>query len=71
MANTTLSNAEIGAQMSELMAPIDEAMATIESREQALMLACAMLQRTREIFDATLGEEGRKEMFRPLAHTVN
>jgi hypothetical protein len=30
------------------------------------MLACAMLQRTREIFDGTLGVEGRKEMFKDL-----
>ena len=34
-----------------------------DDREDLLMLACAMLQRTREIFDAELGEEGRKQMF--------
>jgi hypothetical protein len=28
-----------------------------------------MLQRTREIFDATLGENGRKEMFKDLVWT--
>jgi hypothetical protein len=32
------------------------------------MLACAMLQRTKEIFDAILGVEGRKEMFRGLTN---
>jgi hypothetical protein len=30
------------------------------------MLACAMMQRTKEIFDAVLGEEGRKKMFKEL-----
>jgi hypothetical protein len=31
-----------------------------------LLLACAMMQRTREIFDATIGVEGRKQMFKEL-----
>jgi len=30
------------------------------------MLACAMMQRTREIFDQVLGEDGRKKMFKEL-----
>ncbi len=34
-----------------------------DDREDLLMLACAMLQRTREIFDTELGEDGRKQMF--------
>ena len=28
------------------------------------MLACAMLQRVKELFELHLGEEGRKEMFK-------
>jgi hypothetical protein len=31
------------------------------------MLACAMMQRSKEIFDAELGEEGRKKMFEDVA----
>jgi len=30
------------------------------------MLACAMLQRTKEIFDNQIGVRGRKEMFKGL-----
>jgi hypothetical protein len=35
-----------------------------DSREELLMMACVMLQRTREIFDQELGIPGRKEMFK-------
>ena len=50
-------------RMAELMYPIDQRILMCDDREDLLMLACAMLQRTREIFDAELGEEGRKQMF--------
>lgn len=53
-------------RMSEMMVPIDEAIQLTDNRNDMLMLACAMLQRTREIFDSTLGEEGRKKMFEDL-----
>ena len=45
---------------------IDTAILSTNDRNDQLMLACAMMQRTREIFDATIGEEGRKEMFKGL-----
>jgi hypothetical protein len=53
-------------RMSELMVMIDKSIEMTDSREEMLMLACAMLQRTKEIFDGTLGVEGRKEMFKDL-----
>lgn len=56
----------IEARMSTLMTIIDTAILSTNDRNDQLMLACAMLQRTREIFDATLGENGRKEMFKEL-----
>ena len=34
------------------------------SPENQLLLACAMLQRTKEIMDIVIGVEGRKEMFK-------
>ena len=37
-----------------------------DDRNELLMLACAMLQRTNEIFESTLGVAGRKEMFKDL-----
>jgi hypothetical protein len=56
----------IEARMQTMMTVIDTAILSTNDRNDQLMLACAMLQRTREIFDATLGPNGRKEMFRDL-----
>ena len=53
-------------RMKTMMTVIDTAILSTNDRNDQLMLACAMLQRTREIFDATLGEKGRKEMFKEL-----
>ncbi len=55
-------------RMETLMTVIDTAITSTTSPQDQLMLACAMLQRTREIFDHILGEEGRKEMFRGLTN---
>jgi hypothetical protein len=52
--------------MTELMVLIDNSIKLTDDRNEILMLACAMLQRTKEIFDGTLGVEGRKEMFKDL-----
>jgi len=52
--------------MSELMEPIDQQIMMCDDRRDMLMMACAMLQRTQEIFDAELGEQGRKLMFQEL-----
>lgn len=54
-------------RMAEMMVPIDACIRLTDDRNEMLMLACAMLQRVHEIFDATLGEEGRKQMFKDLA----
>jgi hypothetical protein len=51
-------------RMNELMEPIDRQIMMSDSREELLMLACAMQQRTREIYDAELGIDGRKQMFK-------
>jgi hypothetical protein len=53
-------------RMREMMLPIDQCIQLTDDRDDMLMLACAMLQRTREIFDTELGERGRKQMFREL-----
>jgi hypothetical protein len=51
-------------RMSELAAPIEQQIMMCDSREDLLMMACVMLQRTREIFDSELGVAGRKKMFK-------
>jgi len=53
-------------RMGTMMQIIDTAILSTNDRNDQLMLACAMMQRTREIFDAVLGEEGRKKMFEEL-----
>ena len=52
--------------MTEIMVLIDQSIALTDNRNELLMLACAMLQRTTEIFESTLGVAGRKEMFKDL-----
>ena len=54
-------------RMAELMQPIDQQIMMCDDREEILMLACAMLQRVREMFDSQLTVEGRKLMFKDLS----
>ena len=51
-------------RMDELMGPIDRQIMMSDSREELLMIACAMMQRTTEIFESELGVEGRKQMYK-------
>jgi hypothetical protein len=50
--------------MDELMEPIDRQIMMSDSREELLMIACAMMQRTHEIFLNELGENGSKQMYK-------
>ena len=56
--------AAVQKRMDELMGPIDRQIMMSDSREEVLMIACAMMQRTTEIFDAQLSIEGRKQMYK-------
>ena len=49
-------------RMAEIMELIDGSIQLTDDREELIMLACSMLQRTREIFDSTIGVEGRNTM---------
>jgi len=53
-------------RMIEMMQPIDQCIQLTDDRNDMLMLACAMLQRVREIFDGTIGEDGRRQMFKDM-----
>jgi len=55
---------EIQKRMTDLMRPIQQQILMCDDREDQLMMACAMLQRTRELFDLHICEEGRKKMFK-------
>ena len=53
-------------RMDELMGPIDRQIMMSDSREELLMIACAMMQRTNEIFRQVLGEEGARRMYEDM-----
>jgi hypothetical protein len=55
---------EVTVRMGELAEPIERQIMMCDSREELLMMACVMLQRTKEIFDQELTVEGRKRMFK-------
>jgi hypothetical protein len=57
---------DIEKRMKEMMEPIDKCIQLTDSDEDMLMLACAMMQRVREIFDNQIGVQGRKTMFKEL-----
>jgi hypothetical protein len=57
-----MSNIET--RMRELMVLIDKSLLLTDNDNDRLMLACAMMQRTNEIFRETLGEEGSKLMYK-------
>ena len=57
---------DISKRMAELAAPIERQILMCDNREELLMIACVMLQRTREIFDQELTVDGRKRMLEEL-----
>jgi len=54
-------------RMSEMMELIDNSILLSDNPEEMLMLACAMLQRSTEIMDTTIGKQARKIMFADLS----
>lgn len=58
---------QIEQRMAELMEPVDQQLLMCDTREEQLMMACAMMQRVREVFDLHIGEAGRRTMFKDLA----
>jgi hypothetical protein len=56
----------VAKRMEELMVLVDKSLMLTDSDNERLMLACAMLQRTNEIFEEILGEQGRKLMYKEL-----
>ena len=61
-----MDNDKIKVRMSELVRPIDEAILMCDDREEVLMLASVMQVRLKDIYDAQIGVQGRKTMFKDL-----
>lgn len=57
---------KVKGRMKELMEIIDSSIQMTDDTSELLMLACAMLQRTDEIFIHTLGPKGSLKMFKDL-----
>ena len=55
-------------RMSEMMELIDDSILLTDNPKEMLMLACAMLHRSKEIMDQTIGKEARKIMFAELSY---
>ena len=64
--HTEMDNDKIKVRMSELVRPIDEAILMCDDREEVLMLASVMQVRLKDIYDAQIGVQGRKTMFKDL-----
>lgn len=50
-------------RMNELMRPVEQQILMCDDRQELLMMACAMMQRTHEIFLQELGENGTRLMY--------
>lgn len=57
-----MSDKETVKRMQELFEPIEQQILMCDSREEVLMLASVMLTKTITIFDAQIGEAGRREI---------
>lgn len=55
-------------RMRELMEPVDRQLMMCDSKEDTMMLACAMMQRCFEVFDHHITPEGADSI---LLHEIN
>jgi hypothetical protein len=49
-------------RMRELCKPVEQQIMMCDSREEILMMACAMLQHVKTMMDTQIGVEGRKQI---------
>ena len=47
----------------ELMRPIEQQIMMCDNREETLLFACALLERSKTILEAHIGKRGRRELF--------
>lgn len=59
-------DADTVTKITELMIPIERQILQCVNDDELLVFACAMLQRTHDILNQVLGEQGRKAMFKEL-----
>ena len=54
-------------RMQELCAPIDKQIMMCDDKDDILMMACLMLSKCKDMFDAQIGVEGRMEIMTDAA----
>lgn len=54
-------------KMAQYMLPVETAVKNAQTPEELLMIASVMTYKARLIFDALIGEEQRKKIFRDIA----
>ena len=54
---------KIQIRANELIKPIDQQIMMCDSREETLLFACLMLDKSKTIIEAHLGETGRRQLF--------
>ena len=57
-----MTNSKIQERMHELCLPIDQQIMMCDSREDILMMACAMLTKVKTMLDSQIGTSGRKQI---------
>ena len=55
---------EVQERMRELCRPIEQQILMCDSKEDILMMACAMLQHVKTMMDSQIGVEGRKQIIK-------
>lgn len=55
---------EVQERMKELCRPIEQQIMMCDSKEDILMMACAMLQHVKTMMDSQIGVEGRKQILK-------
>ena len=55
---------EITDRMRELCAPVEQQILMCDSREDILMMACALLTHVKTMMDSQIGIEGRKQIIK-------
>ena len=55
---------DVQERMRELCKPIEQQILMCDSREDVLMMACAMLQHVKTMMDSQIGVEGRKQIIK-------
>lgn len=55
---------DVQERMRELCKPIEQQILMCDSREDVLMMACAMLQHVKTMMDSQIGIEGRKQIIK-------